>query len=155
MFGATMIRASLPNYRAIVEAETAQEARFKNAHQRVRTHAESIAFFGGGDREHHLASTEFEGVLELEYSRLRANFFFGLVSHAVVREAPMLVQWLLRNAYGLSFGADAIGKDGEKMVAINSGQVCLPSDLETERSLVGRVTNIVHHMHRSDSGCHL
>eukprot|EP00037_Helgoeca_nana_P013920 m.128958 g.128958 ORF g.128958 m.128958 type:complete len:749 (+) comp22301_c0_seq23:1622-3868(+) len=125
VFGATMIRASLPNYRAIVEAETAQEARFKNAHQRVRTHAESIAFFGGGDREHHLASTEFEGVLELEYSRLRANFFFGLVSHAVVREAPMLVQWLLRNAYGLSFGADAIGKDGEKMVAINSGQVVI------------------------------
>lgn len=119
--GASVIRASLPNYRVIVEAETAQEARFKHAHQRVRTHAESIAFFGGGDREHQLASTEFRGVLALEFSRLKANFAFGLVSHAVVREAPMLVQWLLRNAYGLSFGAKGIEKDSG--VAINSGQV--------------------------------
>eukprot|EP00038_Savillea_parva_P019941 m.29771 g.29771 ORF g.29771 m.29771 type:complete len:1290 (-) comp4631_c0_seq1:347-4216(-) len=121
--GGAAIRASLPNYRAIVEAETAQEARFKHAHERVRTHAESIAFFGGDHREHMLAEKEFHGVLGLEFSRLRANFFFGLVSHAIVREAPMIVQWLLRNSYGLSLGADAVERDNG--VTINSGQLII------------------------------
>ena len=47
LFGACAIRLALPNFKAIVAEEAASNARYKAVHTRVKTHCESIAFFGG------------------------------------------------------------------------------------------------------------
>lgn len=111
--GAMVIRAALPNYKAIVTQETKQNGKFKLVHSRVRTHAESIAFFGGDNRELAIADKRFEAVQEVAEVRLRANWSFGIVNQGIIREAPMLTQWLLRNEHGKQFGHDeAVRADG-------------------------------------------
>ena len=49
---------------------------------------------------------EFENLMTAVDERHHSSFRFNLVNQAVVREAPMLVQWLMRNYYGLNYGSD-------------------------------------------------
>ncbi len=44
-------RAVTPDFGALAAKENRLEAAFRNVHLRLRKHAESIAFFGGGARE--------------------------------------------------------------------------------------------------------
>jgi ABC-type uncharacterized transport system fused permease/ATPase subunit len=71
--------------------------RYKAAHGRVKTHAESIAFFNGDAREKRIVNDAFDEVSRLAHHRVKVSLSFGVVSQAIVREAPMLVQWILRN----------------------------------------------------------
>ena len=59
----------------------------------------------------------------IAHRRLQNSLFpFGLVNQMIIRETPMLVQWLLRNEYGKQFSSDeAVRQDkGEKL---NSSQL--------------------------------
>ena len=47
------------------------EGKFALAHSRVQTHAESIAFFGGGSRENEFAERHFTNLMDLIWSRLK------------------------------------------------------------------------------------
>lgn len=65
---------------------------------------------------------------QVQMERLRVNWKFGCVSYVLVREAPMLVQWLLRNAHGQTFADASIEADqgaslnqGASMVHISVG----------------------------------
>jgi ABC-type uncharacterized transport system fused permease/ATPase subunit len=49
--GFGFLRAITPNLGALTSKEQALEGAFRFLHSRLRTHAESVAFFGGGDRE--------------------------------------------------------------------------------------------------------
>ena len=107
-------------YIGIKEAE--EEGKLKLVHSRVRNHAESIAFFGGDEREKQLANKQFDSVLKVALKRLQLNWSFGMVNQAIIRETPMLAQWLLRNEHGKRFGDDeAIKIDGG--AALNSNML--------------------------------
>jgi ABC-type uncharacterized transport system fused permease/ATPase subunit len=120
--GAVIIRSSLPNFKRLVALEAKQEGVFKNAHMRVKTHSESIAFFGGEKRELEVVEEQFGKVYGIQMQRLQESWNFGLVNQALVREAPMLVQWLLRNSYGQSYGTDQEVAD-DAGVELNSNQL--------------------------------
>ena len=49
--GLGIIRLLMPNYKEYAERETNLEGKFRYVHSRIRTHSESIAFFGGGEYE--------------------------------------------------------------------------------------------------------
>ena len=120
--GATVLRLALPNFKYIGVKEAEEEGKLKLVHSRVRTHAESIAFFGGDARELELANKQFGSVMEVALKRLQLNWSFGMVNQAVIRETPMLAQWLLRNEHGKHFGDDAkIQADGG--AALNSNML--------------------------------
>jgi ABC-type uncharacterized transport system fused permease/ATPase subunit len=95
--GALIIRLTLPNFQRMVTKEAEANGRYRAVHSRVRTHCESIAFFGGDEREKAVVDAEFKNVHENALHRLTTSLGFGLVNQAIVRETPMLVQWLLRN----------------------------------------------------------
>ena len=107
-FGALAIRLSLPNFQRMVAREAEANGRYRAVHSRVRAHCESIAFFGGDEREKAVVDAEFKNVHRLALHRLTTSLGFGLVNQAIVREAPMLVQWVLRNEYVLLSSAVAL-----------------------------------------------
>ena len=54
----------MPDFRALWEKHSKLEAKFHNAHARVKVCAESIAFFDGGAREKNLVEARFTDVME-------------------------------------------------------------------------------------------
>ena len=52
-----VLKTCMPDYKKIVSDEQEAEGKFKFVHSRVKQHAESIAFFGGGDREHEVITS--------------------------------------------------------------------------------------------------
>jgi ABC-type uncharacterized transport system fused permease/ATPase subunit len=49
--GFTCLRSVTPDFGRLAKEEYRLEGSFRNAHHRLRSHAESVAFFGGGNRE--------------------------------------------------------------------------------------------------------
>ena len=105
--GLVLIRAFIPNFEKFRKREASLEARFRYVHSRVKEHAESIAFYGGDELEGQLVEREFERLMAAVDQRHNQSLRFNLVNQAIVREAPMLVQWLMRNHYGNNYGSDA------------------------------------------------
>lgn len=140
--GATLIRYSLPNFKRIVAIESAEDSRFKLVHTRVRTHAESIAFFGGDSREHAIARSQFKKVSMLHSHRLSTNWTFGLVNQAIIREAPMLTQWLLRNAYGQQYGSDS-AIQADNGVKLNGNQLFIYEAVMNTFDAISRLLGFV------------
>lgn len=54
-----MFRAVTPDFGAMAEKQYYLEGAFRRMHVRLRTHAESVAFFGGGEREGRTVSAAF------------------------------------------------------------------------------------------------
>ena len=104
--GAYIIRSVLPNFKKFVAQEAEADGKYMAVHARVKTHCESIAFFGGDSREKAIVTKEFDSVSALAFHRLKVSLSFGVVNQAIVRETPMLVQWLLRNEFGKRAGSD-------------------------------------------------
>ena len=71
--GIALIKVALPNFKQLVAEESRLEGTFKFVHARVRTHAESIAFFGGGAREQELVEKRFEQLEGVVATRLQTD----------------------------------------------------------------------------------
>ena len=63
------LKLCMPDYHHIHREHSKRDAKYKKIHARVKLCAESIAFFGGGDREKQMATKAFESVQELEWER--------------------------------------------------------------------------------------
>ena len=63
------LKKCMPDYHHIHRELSSREAKYKKVHARVKLCAESIAFFGGGERERQVAMRSFESVQELEWER--------------------------------------------------------------------------------------
>ena len=66
-----LTRVTMPDFKSLVAKKNKELGTYKYSHSSVRTHCESIAFFGGGDREKAIAWKRFQGVLKVEKERKR------------------------------------------------------------------------------------
>eukprot|EP00668_Euglena_longa_P010985 GGOE01013329.1.p1 GENE.GGOE01013329.1~~GGOE01013329.1.p1 ORF type:complete len:1363 (+),score=510.34 GGOE01013329.1:29-4090(+) len=98
-FAMAVLRVAMPSMGRMLAVESAKEGQFRAAHSRVRAHAESIAFFGGGDRELEVAAVRLQDLMRHTGRMLLAKWRYDLVHGAIIREAPFLVQWLVRNEF--------------------------------------------------------
>ena len=114
------LKKCMPDYHHIHRELSSREAKYKKVHARVKLCAESIAFFGGGERERQVAMRSFESVQELEWERHYANFKYQIVEDLFRSRIPEVLQWVLRFSYGVSAG----GTDAE-MVADRGSKVFL------------------------------
>ena len=73
------LRAVMPDFRMLWRRLSRLEAKFKKVHVRVKTCAESIAFFNGGERERQTIDKAFSDLMVHEWERHWANFRFGIV----------------------------------------------------------------------------
>ena len=101
------------------------QSRFTNTHTRIRTCAESIAFFAGDDREYAIVNERFTEVMGLEWTRNWLTFKFRIVEDIFKQRLPDMIQWILVFAYALWEG----GTDSEMMAdhgqKVNIGVVYL------------------------------
>eukprot|EP00041_Stephanoeca_diplocostata_P005046 m.55299 g.55299 ORF g.55299 m.55299 type:complete len:1330 (+) comp15539_c0_seq7:165-4154(+) len=83
---AATIKLFLPDHEALDRREKSLEAAFKFVHNRLRNHAESVAFFGGDDTEHAIARERFSLLLKQSNQKHRADAVFGVVDKCVNKD---------------------------------------------------------------------
>lgn len=86
---------------------------------------ESIAFFGGDEREKAIVGQRFKELMTHDWLRNWVNFKFRIVEDLFQARMPDLIQWAVRFSYGRSFtDAQVIADKGSQMY---QGQVQLAS----------------------------
>lgn len=69
------------------------EGKLKKIHARVKLCSESIAFFGGGDREKQMVNERFERYMEKDWIRHWCNFKFSIIEDLFRSRIPETLQW--------------------------------------------------------------
>ncbi|GJN36383.1 hypothetical protein PR202_gb25236 [Eleusine coracana subsp. coracana] len=106
LLGLGFLRAVSPDFGCLSGQEQELEGTFRFMHSRLRTHAESIAFFGGGSREKAMVEAKF---MKLQYHSkilLRKQWLYGIVDDFVTKQLPHNVTWGLSLLYALEHKGD-------------------------------------------------
>ncbi|KAL2620730.1 hypothetical protein R1flu_000935 [Riccia fluitans] len=101
LLGLGFLRAITPNFGALTSREQQLEGSFRHMHARLRTHAESIAFFGGGSREQAVIEGRFKELLEHSQRLLKKRWLFGIADEFITKQLPHNVTWGLSLLYAL------------------------------------------------------
>ncbi|CAM0958524.1 unnamed protein product [Alopecurus aequalis] len=101
LLGLGFLRAVSPDFGHLASEEQELEGTF-----RLRTHAESIAFFGGGSREKAMVEAKFMKLLNHSKVLLRKQWLYGIVDDFVTKQLPHNVTWGLSLLYALEHKGD-------------------------------------------------
>ncbi|KAI9072102.1 hypothetical protein K1719_045924 [Acacia pycnantha] len=75
-------------------------------HERLRTHPESVAFFGGGAREKAMVESRFKELLSHSKLLLKKKWLFGILDDFITKQLPHNVTWGLSLLYALEHKGD-------------------------------------------------
>jgi ABC-type uncharacterized transport system fused permease/ATPase subunit len=98
-------RVIIPDYKFFIEREKELQGKFKFVHGRVRMHAESIAFFGGGSREEEICNQRLDALLALLRLKRVKDTQFGFAEGLLRKNAVLAIRtprncsWGPRNIY--------------------------------------------------------
>ncbi|PUZ63607.1 hypothetical protein GQ55_3G081600 [Panicum hallii var. hallii] len=106
LLGLGFLRAVSPDFGHLSGQEQELEGTFRFMHSRLRTHAESIAFFGGGSREKSMVEAKFVKLLNHSKILLRKQWLYGIVDDFVTKQLPHNVTWGLSLLYALEHKGD-------------------------------------------------
>ncbi|KAL3681209.1 hypothetical protein R1sor_024165 [Riccia sorocarpa] len=99
--GLGFLRAITPDFGALTSREQQLEGSFRHMHSRLRTHAESVAFFGGGSREQAVIEGRFRELLEHSQKLLKKRWLFGIADEFITKQLPHNVTWGLSLLYAM------------------------------------------------------
>lgn len=100
------LQAATPDFAQLLKREYYLEGAFRNAHTRLRTHAESIAFFGGGPKEGQLITGSFQRLLNHLHSLIGLRWAYGSADEFFSKQLPHSITWLLTLLYSLEQQGD-------------------------------------------------
>ncbi|XP_066356803.1 ABC transporter D family member 1-like [Miscanthus floridulus] len=106
LLGLGFLRAISPDFGHLSGQEQELEGTFRFVHSRLRTHAESIAFFGGGSREKAMVEAKFIKLINHSKILLRKQWLYGIVDDFVTKQLPHNVTWGLSLLYALEHKGD-------------------------------------------------
>ncbi|KAK8501359.1 hypothetical protein V6N12_021054 [Hibiscus sabdariffa] len=106
LLGLGLLRTVTPDFGNLASQEQQLEGTFRFMHERLRTHAESIAFFGGGAREKAMVETRFTELLDHSSLLLKKKWMFGILDDFVTKQLPHIVTWGLSLLYTLDHKGD-------------------------------------------------
>ncbi|KAG8079143.1 hypothetical protein GUJ93_ZPchr0007g5315 [Zizania palustris] len=106
LLGLGFLRTVSPNFGDLANQEQELEGTFRFMHSRLRTHAESIAFFGGGSREKAMVEAKFTALLSHSRILLRKRWLYGIFDDFVTKQLPHNVTWGLSMLYALEHKGD-------------------------------------------------
>ncbi|KAJ0039996.1 hypothetical protein Pint_26589 [Pistacia integerrima] len=104
--GLGFLRTVTPDFGDLTSREQQLEGTFRFMHERLRTHAESIAFFGGGSREKAMIDSRFRELLDHSLLLLKKKWLFGILDDFVTKQLPNNVTWGLSLLYALEHKGD-------------------------------------------------
>ncbi|KAL5228706.1 hypothetical protein ABZP36_016971 [Zizania latifolia] len=106
LLGLGFLRAVSPDFGDLASQEQEHAGTFRFMHSRLRTHAESIAFFGGGSREKAMVEAKFTALLSHSRILLRKRWLYGIFDDFVTKQLPHNVTWGLSMLYALEHKGD-------------------------------------------------
>lgn len=81
----TLIRNFSPAFGKLVSEEQQLEGEYRQLHSRLRTHSESIAFYGGETREESHIQQKFKSLVEHMRTVLHDHWWFGMIQDFLVK----------------------------------------------------------------------
>lgn len=106
LLGFGFLRSVTPDFETLTSNEQQLESTFRFMHSRLRTHAESVAFFGGGSREKAMVESKFKDLLQHSEALLKKKWFFGIADEFITKQLPHNVTWGLSLMYALEHKGD-------------------------------------------------
>ncbi|XP_024021422.1 ABC transporter D family member 1 isoform X1 [Morus notabilis] len=106
LLGLGFLRAVTPEFGDLASQEQQLEGTFRFMHERLRTHAESVAFFGGGAREKAMVETKFRELLDHSLIHLKKKWLFGILDEFTTKQLPHNVTWGLSLLYAMEHKGD-------------------------------------------------
>jgi len=95
------LRALTPDFGKMSAEDHRLEGAFRGSHARLRSHAESVAFFGGGAREAATVGARFSELLKHSASLARARWAHAVADDFFSKQLPHNVTWALTVLYAL------------------------------------------------------
>ncbi|KAK7281010.1 hypothetical protein RIF29_08638 [Crotalaria pallida] len=115
LLGLGFLRTVTPDFGDLISQEQELEGTFRFMHERLCTHAESVAFFGGGAREKAMVESRFRDLLTHSKYLLKKKWVFGILDDFITKQLPHNVTWLLSLLYAMEHQGDraSISTQGE------------------------------------------
>ena len=112
--GLGIIRLLMPDYKEYAERETNLEGKFRYVHSRIRTHSESIAFFGGGEYEKQVVRKRSKQLFDLLKEKYTKDLQFGIpntffVASDSMGSLPNNLKFYLQAFYSATVDANETG----------------------------------------------
>ncbi|KAJ1377343.1 P-loop containing nucleoside triphosphate hydrolase, partial [Sesbania bispinosa] len=106
LLGLGFLRTATPDFGDLISQEQQLEGTFRFMHERLCTHAESVAFFGGGAREKAMVESRFRELLTHSKYLLKKKWLFGILDDFITKQLPHNVTWLLSLLYAIEHKGD-------------------------------------------------
>ncbi|KAF9678865.1 hypothetical protein SADUNF_Sadunf07G0080700 [Salix dunnii] len=116
LLGLGFLRAVTPDFGDLASQEQQLEGTFRFMHERLRTHAESVAFFGGGKREKDMIESRFRELLDHSKLLLKKKWSYGILDDFVTKQLPNNVTWGLSLLY-------AVENNGDRAMSSTQGEL--------------------------------
>lgn len=111
--GFGVLQVAAPAFGLLVEEGQRLSGAFRYVHTRLRTHAESIAFFGGDALEGAVCSQAFRTLLEHDTAVARASWKYEILNDFVIQRFPAIVTWGLSFVYTMRVGDVSLDRGGQ------------------------------------------
>ncbi|KAK9098569.1 hypothetical protein Syun_025614 [Stephania yunnanensis] len=108
LLGLGFLRKFTPDFGELASREQQLEGTFRFMHARLRTHAESVAFFGGGAREKAMVDSRFSELLDHSGILLKKKWLFGILDDFITKQLPHNVTWGLSLLYAIDHSGDRV-----------------------------------------------
>ncbi|KAG8642874.1 ABC transporter D family member 1 isoform X2 [Manihot esculenta] len=106
LLGLGFLRTTTPDFGDLTSQAQQLEGTFRFIHERLRMHAESIAFFGGGTREKAMIDSRFRELLDHSLLLLKKKWLYGILDDFVTKQLPHNVTWGLSLLYAMEHKGD-------------------------------------------------
>ncbi|GAB4851631.1 ATP-binding cassette sub- D member 1 [Ancistrocladus abbreviatus] len=106
LLGLGFLRSIAPDFGDLTSQEQQLDGTFRYMHERLQTHAESIAFFGGGVREKAMIESKFEKLLNHSALLIKKRWLYGILDDFVTKQLPHNVTWGLSLLYAVEHKGD-------------------------------------------------
>lgn len=101
LIGYGCLRIVTPDFAGLLTNQYRLEGSFRGAHERLRTHAESIAFFGGGEREGEKIKKTYQDLVQHLERLVKLRWMYGAADDFFAKQLPHSVTWILTLLYAL------------------------------------------------------
>ncbi len=101
IIGYGCLRMVTPDFASLLNDQYELEGAFRGSHTRLRTHAESIAFFDGGLREGREVNKHYERLVAHMQKLIQLKWSYGAADDFFAKQLPHSVTWVLTLLYAL------------------------------------------------------
>lgn len=95
-----------PDFGGLATKQHRLEGEYRFTHSRLRSHAESVAFFGGGHREGRTITGRFQLLLEHLRRIMWCRWYYGIADDFLTKNLPHNVQWIVSLLYATDHAGD-------------------------------------------------